>query len=252
MKKLIFLSLFIAFAVFGITSCQKEAVPTVPSSASENQILSTVQSLQENIPVTYFYDGISVAEGTFVPESENSNTLVLLKLDVAQRKYVEIHGFSSENTYLSYGDTHNINLRLNLEIENHLRDYAISSGAAAEYEKTGIESQSFMNYALQYIASRKPTNIAESRAPTMMREDCASGATMAFFATAPTMYLGTWSDRVGSYFPFSIFAVDTFFDKMFYKKRLATFANFGWTDYCFPSTPGLGFMNKKTSSWFQL
>ena len=107
-----------------------------------------------------------------------------------------------------------------------------------------------MNYALQYIASKKP-NIAEIRLPNMMREDCASGSTMAFLSTSPTMYAGIWSDRVSSYFPLSIYAIDTFFDKMFYRKHLVTCANFGWTDYCFSSIPALGFVNKKTSSWFQ-
>jgi hypothetical protein len=248
MKKQIFLSLITAFLFFGMISCQKEKLPIDLLIPTNENVTETTLALQENITTKYFYDGQSVEEGFFTPGTENSNTLVLLKLNSEGEKNIEIHGFSTVELYLAYGDTHGMDLRLGFEIENHLREYAISSGAVAAYEATGVEPQSFIDYSAQYIASKKPS-VAESRSVTMMREDCSTGATMAFATTSVTMHFGTWSDRVSSYFPFMIYGPDSFFDKKFYDKKLATIWNFGWSDYCFNQAPGLGFMNKRTSSW---
>jgi hypothetical protein len=248
MKKLLSLSVFIlTLGLLTFVACKKEIVDT---STPQSEV--SLSKTSEDIPVTYFYDKKPVVKGTFDPSKEEANTLVVLKLDESQRKYVEIHGFSSKEAYLSYGDEKFINLRLQSEIEEHLKSYAETSGATAEYERTGVESKSFMDYAHKYIASKKNTQ-GNFRSISFMYEDCfaGSGSSWGFIETSPTMLFGVWSDKVSAYQPIGLFSIDSFYDKTFYRKRLATFANFGWTVFTF-CQPGLFFMDDKTSSWIRL
>ncbi len=248
MKKLLSLSVFtLTLGLLTFVACKKEVTHT---SIPQSEV--SLSKMSEEIPVTYFYDNKSVIKGAFDPSKEESNTLVLLKLDESQRKYVEIYGFSSKEGYLSYGDANRINLRLQSEIEDHLKSYAETSGAIAEYERTGVEPKAFTDYAHKYIGSKKNTQ-GNFRGISFMYEDCfaGSGSSWGFVETSATMLFGVWSDKVSAYQPLTLFALDSFFDKTFYRKRLATFANFGWTVYSFCQS-GLFFMDDKTSSWIGL
>ena len=225
-------------------SCQKnEEIENLPNEQS------LIES-SNNEPAFYYFDGLSVSEGSFNPEEESNHTLVLLKLDEAGQKYIEIHGFSTLENYFQYGNTHGMPLEGKYNIEQHLADYAVTSGAIAEYEQTGVEPQWYIDYVNNYINGSTSTT-AQARVLCMMYDDCsATGSAWGFSKASATMLSGIWIDRVSSYTPLHVWGFDSFYKKMFFQKnsKLATFWNWGWQNYSF-CHPALKFIDNKTRSW---
>jgi hypothetical protein len=252
MKKLISkIAIFILVAA--IFSCKQEDL-NIQKPVIENTP-APIQGLAEQSTVYfhYFYNGVATEAEAFDPGLEASNTLVLSSISDDGKKNIDIHGFSTEENFFIYGDAHNIPLRERRAVENHLAQYAISSGAIAEYEKTGIEPTWYNTYVTNYLVQHKTASSIQSRAAmVMMYDDCFIGASAGAIpflnGNSATMYAGLWNNKVSAFEPLGIWGFDTFYDNMFFGKRLATWWKTGFEKYHF-CDQGFGFINNKTSSW---
>lgn len=229
-------------------SCTKD----VDIDASEESITSNLSSAVQNDEMRFIIDGNQV-------EFEEVNSLVTSEVFDEYRLLVheDSNGlikclyFSDINDYLLYGDENNITLRKDYEFEEHMKNYAITSGAIDEYERTGEVPQSYLDYEVAF-AEEHYYNESTSRSPVpWIINDFCSGpgnASMLLPGIAPVMP-PFWNNRMSEYFAMDALATFHLYDRTFYRRHLASvYLEIGFQDRCLATIPGLAAADNKTSS----
>ncbi len=158
----------------------------------------------------------------------------------------KIWAFTTEANYVAWGDSYGLPVACHLEVGRHLGDYAEQIGAIAYYEQTGEELPQFTQYANNYI-NQMDCNGQNSqyRTPSAIYKNHWGGPGAIITTFTPFMYPG-WNNTVSRYYTFGIYNGFTVYDKIYYRKRLATLWNWGWNYWRFHY--GLSWLDNKMSS----
>ncbi len=242
-------TLFIAFCLLS-TSCTKQNI----KEEQEAEELSALQEEQEQIQYEFFLDNQSVAEGTFDPTDQNL-IIAVTGEDVASDPtigIIKIWAFSSEALYIAWGEANDLPVACMLEMEDHLRTYASTSGAISYYEQTGAILPSYEQYATNYIATMNcipGTNQSVERALAILYKDAYGGVPNFGAFGVPFLWSG-WNNQISRMSIVGLPSATSIFDKTFYRKRLATLWGLGWRNFRFIGS--LSFLNDRTSSFIAI
>lgn len=225
--------------VIMLMSCSKESeINTESIEPSNFQIIET----------NYYLDGKLVPEESLNLEDESLHIAITgsEKDETPGKGIITVNTFSSKENYIEWGILNGLPVAQSFEIEEHLSAYAETNGYIEEYEKTGVVSQSFLDYQKQYFDGVTQQNDQASlRAPTMLHKDFTGGASTIASELQPFMFPG-WNNRTSRYYSFHVYTGFHIFDRSFYRRRMATLWNFGWQNILFQGP--LGFLNDRLSS----
>ena len=127
----------------------------------------------------------------------------------------------------------------------------MKNGVVEEYEKTGKVSSAYLDYEAEYY-ERMIANLTDSpsfRGTDILHKDCRGGNNAPLATTLPFMWPG-WNNEVSAYTPLHVYSGLSIYDRSFYRRKMATLWNFGWTRYCFEGP--LSFLNDNMSSAISL
>ncbi len=226
MKKQVFLFLSITFILaFTAFSCREKETISISPTETNDKLSSAPQSSGTNIILQL--DGKVVPSGSFSVD-DPSLSIVLEQYD---DNTLIVHGFTSEEKYLDFGDSNGYNLRLALEIEKYLSSYAESSGVITETEATGIVPTWWVNFVDTYLSSKLRNKTISSRGISTELYTGFDGLGR-HISTLPSFtglgnyaFLSNWgmNDNISSFHPSSLVSsVDIAFDKSFFRQRMFT------------------------------
>ncbi len=171
----------------------------------------------------FFLDNNEITESDYeLYNQSKSEKFVIITTSKTEEFGVKevIYAYSSEVGYIEYGEKNNIHLKEQLAFEKHMIEYAEKSGAIAEYEKTGVVSEAYLDYEKKYYEkvsgkSTKAYLFMLNREHNMGGGNFPMGET---FAVMPP----TWNNEVSCIKNIGLLGVVTIFDKWFYRDRIAT------------------------------
>ncbi|MBK8566068.1 MAG: hypothetical protein IPN76_22680 [Saprospiraceae bacterium] len=151
--------------------CQKdEALPADNSSGKIGNVQKLTFTETANAIYHYRLDDAPAEEGAFTVEEGSPLHFVLTDAPKLNGKDIfTIHAFTSKQGYLNYCNSQGMPSEEVDEIEEHLDNYAITSGAAAIEATTGVIPQSFIDYADTYVAQFSPVGGNTQ----ILRQNCA-------------------------------------------------------------------------------
>lgn len=242
MKNRILIVMAIVWAVF-LFSCQRE----------DNSI-SKVMDHDKNVISTYFIDDVPVSKDKFEYLSANMLLVEFNKKDSggANGEIVERRAYSTEEKYIAFGEQYGLAFEKQLVFEKMMSNYAETSGAVEEFEKTGkvpewyLKREEFVYDSL--FLNKVKQNAAKLNLFTVLYENFfiqgsgAVGNSVIMARTLAFMYPG-WNDDVSCVDFVGVAGFLVIYDKTFYRKKLGTVVN--WGLHHINLSPGL---NDKMSS----
>ncbi len=243
---------FLASALFILpTSCNNQAGEE-EAKELENTVVSAAAAEEAEAPMRYefYFDNKQVKEGDFDPADPKLFVDVSGEPDpkVEGGGLIKIWAFSSEASYIAWGDIHGLPIACRLEMGRHLAEYAERSGAIQHAEKYGEVPKEYDEYVEKYIAKMGcSVEKTGERAFAVIYKDNSGGGSAKLFYTFKSKLWWSWNNEVSSYFTFGLFNAMTIYNGSFYTNRMATIWNWGWTTYSFPGTP-LAWLNDRMTS----
>ena len=136
-------------------SCKKEE-----ANLSNNSNLTEGNGQLQTRAGGYTYVYKLDLQNVKVLDLSDPNLTILYELQPNNVMFV--HGFTSIDNYIEYGTRQGWNTRLEVEVENHLENYADSTGVEAEAEAIGKIPTWWTTYVNNYLASKYPNFTSSS------------------------------------------------------------------------------------------
>ncbi len=245
-------NLLLFLSVLFIVSCSKQdaILPNVDIS-EETDVLEGVQEITKtNIDYHYFFNDNEVEEGTFSLKNE----ALIISICVMSETEHQIHAFTTKQAYFDWGKKMNLPTELEIEVTEHLRDYAQNNGYAKHYEETGEVHEDYLAYQTRYYNEK--VGLKPQRGTWMvLRKDFTinqttgqvslSGGSMPYTIPMPTMPI-TWNNRTSGLYQLNLYGGASIFDRAFFLRRLGTVWLWGWQDFAFAGP--YAFYNNRASS----
>lgn len=173
-----------------------------------------------------------------------------------------VHGFTSIDNYIEYGTRQGWNTRLEVEVENHLENYADSTGVEAEAEATGKIPTWWTTYVDNYLASKYPSytssTLSTRALSTTIYEDFQGQNRSLTMAPLKRTYawLKIWGmdDKTSSFLPASLIrGVDVAYDRSFFRGVMFRFISRNNIPGYILNFDGVNApFNNRASSWISL
>jgi hypothetical protein len=206
-----------------------------------NKSATSSNNLAQSSSELWLLDGENVDAKSFGVDDDNLLVAITDTILDGQLTLC-INGFSSRSGFESFGDSKGLEFSKNLEIADHLSQYAAANGVIDIYEDKGEVPQFYSDYEAQYLASMG-RNLNGFQSPesvisfTAMYDECLSGSIypLGFLRLNPV--LPGWSNKISQvqFVPQIVRAGFTMFDRTFYRRHLVTLGfRWGWTKYCLP------------------
>lgn len=198
----------------------------------------------------FYLDSLAVLEGTFALDDDSLYIAITGELTPEPgRGLIKIWGFSSKAGYLAWADAHNLPAARNLAIEEHLRNYADTSGAVSIYDSTGAIPQWYIDYEISYLKKMGilDERSIEDRSLCWLRKGCNHTGGVPMLTTLPLMWPG-WNDAVSRFDHLVIYGNVKLYSKRFYKRRFFDYWNWGYQEICFRGP--LAYANNRMRSGF--
>lgn len=240
-------------------SCKKEeANLSNNSNLTEETNSGNGQLLSRAGGYTYVYK--LDLQNVKVLDLSDPNLTILYELQPNNVMFV--HGFTSIDNYIQYGTKQGWNAKLEVEVENHLHNYADLTGVEAEAEATGKIPAWWATYVDNYLASKYPSYTSSSLSTralsTTIYEDFnAQGRSLTMIPLKKTYaWLKIWGmkNTVSSFLPASLVrGIDIAYDNPFFNTILFRFKSGN-------NTPGFPInlngvnapFNDRAESWISL
>lgn len=238
--------------LFVTSSCNKTDL------LEEEEKIETPSELQqdqsEQVSYEHYFDNQQVPEGTFDPEDQNLIIAVTGEGVSSDPNVgiIKIWAFTSEALYVTWGEVQGLPVACVLEVEEHLKNYALTSGALQHYEQTGEMLPAYEQYATNYIHEMNcgsGGNESFERALGILYKDAYGGVPNFGMWGMPFLWSG-WNNQVSRISAIGLPSINSVFDKTFYRKRMATLWGIGWGNWRFIGS--LSFLNDKASSFIFL
>lgn len=191
---------------------------------------------------TYFLDGNEIKAEDIDLSNEDLNIIYL-----ALPLKIELHAFKSKEDYISFGEKYGLKLRESIVFEEMISSIAEKKGIIDMYEKTNklpdwwddyekALLDSIFNYSTDdYIDTDKSVWV------TLFKQSF-GGPSSIMLRTLPAMWPG-WNNSVSRVEFFGVGGGLIIYDRTFYRRRLATYVNWGMTTIQLPT----GVENKMSS-----
>jgi|GEM_PF-1771986 len=233
--------------VFTFYHCSKES--TIQSNSSIDNIAERGDSEDE---VEFFYeyklDGVTVSGITNDSTTDNWVAYIVEHKPSTNDAIVNVYKFSTKSAYIQFGSANNLAIGKGLQIAEHLRHIADSSGVIAQYETTGTIPSWYSEYEEDYYESTFLQGAAEDRNIFIsLYKKCEGGGIIPMFRTYPVMP-PTWNNKVSKVQTVGIYAGTAMFDFAFYNTHIGTIWLFGFETFCLEGTSA----DNKMSSGFKL
>ena len=228
----------------GFTPLNKDAESDTPSKKESNRVKESAISsnnFAQSSTELWLLDGAKVDANTFGVDDDKLLVAITDTILDGQLTLC-INGFSTRNGFESFGDSKGLEFSKNLEIADHLSQYAAANGVIDIYEAKGEVPQFYLDYEAQYLASMgRNLNVspgAESALLfTAMYDKCEPGSIYPWGFMRLNPFLPGWSNKISQveFVPQIVRAGFTIFDRTFFRRHLVTFGfKWGWTKYCLP------------------
>ena len=264
MKNLLnFVTSMLLLAMLFTTGCKKESLTENHVQTTEN-VTQQEQSggLQTRGVLTYSYyiDGKVVSASSFDQATLDPSWHVVLER--VSSTSIKVMVFTSSSNYITYGNTKGWDVKKELEITNHLQQYAQTSDIENIFNSTGVIPQWYEDYVNSYINSQYPNttrvasgNLITRALSTQVYADydgMGRNSTVIRFIS----WLGIYNlnNQISSFLPRSlILGYDLVFDGLFYTTKMFTYrSGNGYPDSHVNFAGGMLRYNNKASSWMSL
>jgi hypothetical protein len=255
-KTLAFFKVLCIVVLFVAVSCEEDQlrVTSEPSAseASKGAGDSDHDLITKDVTIEYYLNDRRVRPGSFDPENPELYVLASGVPDStgdAVEKVV-IHAYSTKEGYIKFGKVHNLKLEEQLFFEEHMSEYAKTSGAIAYFDRTGTIPDFYSTYCKEfYNTVFKPSiNGKVAGTPIALHKDYVVGPTWISITGTLAIMPPGWNNQVSRYMSFGIYGATTMYDDTFFRKRLFTRWGWGWNFILLHASYGLGFANDKMSS----
>ena len=224
MKNLFYLVLL----AFMIVSCKNEEVQEIKKNVSNNNE-RTMVTLEDGTTATYkFYIDESEVDEILNP----TNYLIAMSSKQTSRDsgLINVYAFSSRERYVNFGNRVNPKLVQSLLFEEKIQEYMSSRNLDIDTFEPDQAYLDFEKQTYEAIANGKKGTNAASLVVLYDSYFSGGGSSVIMPRTLPVMYPG-WNNRVKSYTLLAIAGPMTMYDKAFYRKRLFTAFNWGFTSH---------------------
>lgn len=228
MKKFGYLIMIVVLFGSISISCEKEnEVSTVAKtniSNSQNEIV-------------YFFDAKPVQKEVFEKRNLEIPFAIVNKQDEnGVKEITQMHAFSSQEKYFSFGDANGYCYREISEFADEVSKFAESRGIIAEFERSGLVPDYYYEFERkkyeELIGKCGRINAIESRYPTFLYLDCFGGDGVVMPLTLPFMPFN--NNEVSAFDFIGVTGSITMWDKSFYRTLIFSFSGFGFTKRCLP------------------
>lgn len=223
-------NIIIPFLVLGLFfwACQRTQRVIEPSGGSNQQGQGGNPSeSEEDDPLTYeFYvDDELVTMDEFQNMGNPQNVLVIAgSPESPDDNTVRYRYYSSDSLKFVYAESQNIPLKKCQDIENHLAEYAMNSGAVAYYEQYGEVPEAFTEYQDNYVEAQ----INQNRVRTILgwfHQGCwGTGGALPFSGYGTAAFCCGWNNSISSYnnavpHGAGVYGYMGMYDRTFYRDR---------------------------------
>ena len=243
-------------------------------SYSQENIKNEINKTPKNLGVEFYLDNkkITKEETLRLPKE---NVLVEVGDRFNQRDtIIRVRYFSTSKGEMAYAKQRSIPLKEVMEVESHLAEYAVSSGAIKAYEKNGHVPKEFIDYQNKYVERKlnrfqfNPrsklfgmtlssilfSDISKPLQVGFFGKDHYGGSTRLFSGHSTPIFLFGWKNKISRYHvnwgTFIVYGYFALYDKSFFRKRF--YKSWNWTNRMvrFNDAYGLGWANDKAESAF--
>jgi hypothetical protein len=203
-------------ALFVFVGCEKSELEY--DVLQDNEEKSEIAT--QKVDITYHIDDQPATEQEYKILINNNDDI--LRIHIITKTENAIYVYTSEEGYIDYGERNGLNLKGELEFCNHMSEYAESSGAIAEYEKTGNIPEHYTEYEREYY--KKTFNNAGEKALMRVYDSHQGGSSTVLPIYTPLPTLGSWNDRISVVELIGAGTLGvTLFRKKFFLKRTTSF-----------------------------
>jgi hypothetical protein len=213
------LVLFFAAALFVLGGCEKDEFTDNPEL---NELTKTEQS-EIQTDYIFFIDDEEATEQEYNTLTKKTNELLLIQTTVNDKN--ALYAYTTEAGYIAYGERNGLNLKGELEFSKHMSEYAETSGAITEYEKTGNIPENYTKYEKQYYERLFDKPAGEKGYGKLCDYHNGGGSYIPFVNGATTPALPkSWRNRISSVHNAVGVAVYTvpLYNKTWYRDKLIT------------------------------
>ena len=264
MKNLLnFVTSMLLLTMLFTTGCKKESLTENHVQTTENVTKQEQSSgLQTRGVLTYNYylDGKVISASSFNQATLDPSWHVVL--EALSSTSIKVMIFTSSFNYIAYGNTKGWDVKKELEITDHLQQYAQTSDIENIFNSTGVIPQWYEDYVSSYINSKYPNttrvgsgNLVTRALTTQVYADYeGAGRNSTIIRLISWLGIYNLNNQISSFLPTSlILGYDLVFDNAFYFKKMFTYRSSNNT----PGSPvnfaaGMLRYNNKASSWMSL
>lgn len=246
MKNLkIILGIVIFLSLNSIYSCEK----TELIDQKDTQEITCGES-EENaqVKVEYYLNDNEISKNPFELKENKSADIkhiivVFEKIEKSTEKTITINSFSNDKEYISWGEKRNIPVSDMLSKENTLHEFIEKNNVIEINEKTGKIPEIYTTFEQELLNSNNKIAF-----PITIHTDCAGGSAWIVANTLPTLVNTKWDNAISKYMDHAAYGGVSWYDKKWYRDKLATSWNYGWKFICFKDYPDLEYVDNKTTS----
>lgn len=231
MKNLKRHSFTLLFFLSFLVSCENNKEIAQPEQEIEAELREDENYVTE---FTIYVDGEQIEESEI--ELNYDDYFILLETDERDNPYAgtgRINAFTTKEAMIAYGDEVGIPIRFNMEIADHLRNYAEETGAIAIYEETGEVPEEYLAYMDAYLNSVSP-GVAEPqevdfRTFGFLFRNLFGGGAWTYGSPGYPFMPPSWNNEVSRYQHFTIRAFHALYDRSFFRRFMFSHWPWGWT-----------------------
>ena len=264
MKNLLnFVTSMLLLTMLFTTGCKKE-------SLTENNVQTTENAIQQEqgsglqtrgvLTYSYYLDGKVISASSFNQATLDPSWHVVL--EALSSTSIKVMIFTSSFNYIAYGNTKGWDVKKELEITDHLQQYAQTSDIENIFNSTGVIPQWYEDYVTAYINSKYPNtsrgasgNLVTRALTTQVYADYeGAGRNSTIIRFISWLGIYNLNNQISSFLPASlILGYDLVFDKTFYRNKMFTYrSTINTPGSAVNFAAGMLRYNNKASSWMSL
>lgn len=187
-----------------------------------SQKIDKVQ-IDDELSVSYFLDGNQIDESTYLKIYEtHHNIWIIDELDDNSNPIYENQCFTSDEKYIAWGESQNLNIKDRLAAVDYLRQQAIDLGWVDKYKSLEEVPQEILDDQMSYLEEKNLiSSEPQVRTVNQLRDFCYFHSPSIYMVNMlPVMPVG-WNNRVTAVMP-SGWGFMTVYDRSFFRNPFSS------------------------------
>ena len=247
-KNTLFITVILASVLMFMSSCEKDKglMEKRDVNLQESNLTEKQLSVEKDIAMSYYLDGIRIKENPFQLREKNKEEIkhimiVFEKITNGKRKEISINSFKTDKAYIEWGKRKNIPISKMLNKERKLQEFIKENKIIEKYNEKRVIPKLYKDFEAKLFNDSNKALL-----PITIYKNLSGGGAWIVQNTLATLAWTAWNNNISRYMDHSLYGGVSWYDKSWYRNKIATTWNYGWSFIKFENQ--LKYLDNKTTS----